>query len=327
MNMTNDTEKRSIHTIFGAGQVGRLLADELLARGIEVRIVRRGEPGPAKAGLTWLRGDVTDAEFARGAVEGAEVVYNCTNPAAYHRWDELLPPLYTAIADAAQHAGARLVTLDNVYMYGDQKGAPMTEVTEMGAETKKGALRARLYAELRARADRGDFHLTTGRAADFFGPEAVFGAVFSKRTYERLATSSAVEVLGDPDAVHSYSFIPDVARGLAILGTQPTEKGGVFHLPVSWQGTTAELLDLIAKELDQPRAKLRRLPSWFLKAAGTFVPLLAAVAEMTYQWESPFVLDDEKFRSTFGESATPVDEAVHATAVWIREELAREEAA
>jgi nucleoside-diphosphate-sugar epimerase len=324
--MTQTTEKPTIHTVFGAGQVGRRLADELLARGIEVRIVRRGEPGPAKPGLTWLRGDITDAAFAEGAAEGAEVVYNCTNPAAYHKWDQLLPPLYRAVADAAQHAGARLVTLDNVYMYGDRGGAPMTEGSEMSARTKKGMLRAELYAELRARADRGDFHLTTGRASDFFGPEASFGAIFSDRSYERLAAGKPVEVMGNPDFIHSYSFIPDVARGLAILGTQPTADGGIFHLPVSWQGTTRELLDGISAELGHPKAKVRRLPSWFLSAAGTFVPLLAAVAEMTYQWENDFVVDDSRFRETFGEAATPADDAVRTTAAWAKSRVVEEAA-
>ncbi len=322
--MTNENDTTRIHTIFGAGQVGRLLADELLAKGIEVRIVRRGEPGSAKAGLTWLRGDITDGDFAKRAAEGAEVVYNCTNPAAYHRWETLLPPLYRAVADAAQHAGARLVTLDNVYMYGDRKGAPMTEESEMSAETKKGRLRAKLYAELRARADRGDFHFTSGRASDFFGPEASLGAVFSERAYERLAEGKAVEVIGDPDVVHSYSYVPDVARGLAILGTEPTPEGGVFHLPVAWQGTTRALLDRVSEALGHGDAKIRKLPSWFLSGAGTFVPLLAAVAEMTYQWESDFIVDDARFRETFGVEATPVEEAVKQTAAWVK---AREEKA
>jgi nucleoside-diphosphate-sugar epimerase len=191
----------------------------------------------------------------------------------------------------------------------------------MTATTRKGALRAKLYAELRARADRGDFHLTTGRAADFFGPEAVFGAIFSTRSYERLAAGKPVEVMGDPDRIHSYSYIPDVARGLAILGTEPTPDGGIFHLPVSWQGTTRELLDLVARELGHPQTKIRQLPSWFLRAAGTFVPLLAAVAEMTYQWESDYILDDARFRETFGAAATSPNDAVRETVAWVRGSL------
>src|SRR5690349_24092104 len=50
-------------SIFGAGQVGRKLADELIRRGHHVRLVRRGSAGPGRPGLTWLSGDVTDAGF------------------------------------------------------------------------------------------------------------------------------------------------------------------------------------------------------------------------------------------------------------------------
>ena len=319
--MTNIDSR--IHTVFGAGQVGQRLAEVLLAAGHTVRLVRRGPAGEGRDGLTWLSGDITDAAFARSAAAGAEVIYNCTNPTAYHRWDALLPPLYAAVTDAAATSGARLVTLDNVYMYGDTDGAPMTEATPMDATTRKGALRARLHVELRARADRGDFHLTTGRASDFFGPGAALGAIFSNRSHDRLAADKAVEVLGDPDLVHSYSFIPDVARGLATLGTRPTPSGGVFHLPVAWQGSTRALLDRIAVALGHPRAKVRTIPSWFLRAGGTLVPLLAAVAEMTYQWERDFVLDDQRFTDTFGASPTVEAQAIAETAAWIEATVGR----
>ena len=36
----------------------------------------------------------------------------------------------------------------------------------------------------------------------------------------------------------------------------------------------------------------------------------ARKVEMAYQWERPFVIDDSRYRRTFGEGPTPVDEAV-----------------
>src|SRR5271165_6112972 len=104
-----------LHVIFGAGQIGTLLARELLARGVRVRLVRRGTAGTAAPGLEWARADVTDAAQADTAADGAAVVYDCTNPAQYHRWDELLPPLKRGVLGAAVRAGARLVVLDCLY--------------------------------------------------------------------------------------------------------------------------------------------------------------------------------------------------------------------
>src|SRR5215475_12619759 len=90
-----------LHVVLGAGQVGPLVARELVEQGFRVRLVRRGAPDPTLRGVEWLRGDLTDEAFATRACRGADVVYNCTNPAEYHRWDELLVPLARSIRTAA----------------------------------------------------------------------------------------------------------------------------------------------------------------------------------------------------------------------------------
>jgi hypothetical protein len=38
-----------------------------------------------------------------------------------------------------------------------------------------------------------------------------------------------------------------------------------------------------------------------------------ALAEMIYQWETPYRLDDSAFRAAFGVAATPMDRAVCET--------------
>ena len=157
------TRSPEIHTIFGAGQVGTYLAQELCSRGHSVRIVRRGPPGAAAPGLTWLRGDATDAAFADRACAGAEVVYNCTNPSNYYGWDEVLPPLFTGIQASATRVGSRLVVLDNLYMYGSADQARMHEGIVMQPVSKKGELRKRLAESLFEAHARGELSVTSGR--------------------------------------------------------------------------------------------------------------------------------------------------------------------
>ncbi len=53
--------QRELHVIFGAGQIGTRLAEEILARGHQVRMIRRGQPGRPIPGLEWRRADITDA--------------------------------------------------------------------------------------------------------------------------------------------------------------------------------------------------------------------------------------------------------------------------
>lgn len=305
---------KNLHTIIGAGQVGQRLARELLGLGFQVRLVRRSAPGPSAPGLSWLQGDVLDPAFMDRACRGAQVVYNTANPAEYHRWEALLPPLARAVREAAARAGARLVILDNLYMYGHTDEGVMRESTPMRPRNVMGELRKRLAEEAFEAHARGELRVTSGRASDYYGPGTVNAAVFLPRTMQRLAAGKAVEVIGNPDTRHSYSYLPDVARALAVLGTHPEADGRAWHLPSSWHGTTRDLLSRFADHHGQP-LKVRHIPRWVLQAAGFVMPLMRAVVSMNYQWDEDFILDDSDFRSTFAFVPTPVDETVRETAV------------
>lgn len=306
-----------LHVVFGAGQIGRRLAAELLDRGLRVRLVQRGGPRPARDGLAWHRADATDAAAAAEAARGAAVVYDCTNPAAYHRWDTLLLPLKRGVREAAARAGARLVVLDCLYLYGRPvPGAPFDEDTPVAPCSRKGELRALAARELLEAHARGDVRATCGRASDFFGPD-VPTALLGARFAARLLAGKPLEMGGDPDLPHGYSYAPDVARGLAALGLDPAADGRAWHLPLAWTGTTRALVEALAAALGRP-AGVRRVPDWVLRALGVVDPALGAAAEMTYQWKVPYVIDDRRFRAAFGVEPTAPERAVAETAAWIR---------
>lgn len=302
----------AIHTVLGAGQVGRKLAEELLAMGHEVRLVRRGAAGPARPGLEWFRGDITDAAFLDQACRGASVVYNCVNPPDYARWEGVLEPLFDGVLAAATRASARLVVLDCLYMIGRPETTPFDEHTPMRPCSEKGRMRARLVERLFAAHARGDLEVTSGRASDFFGPETPLSAVLSPQSMARIVAGKSAYALGDPDLPRSYSYTPDVARGLAVLGTRPEAVGRVWHLPVAAQQTTRVVLQHAFDAAGRPM-KLLRVPRWIFTVASPFSPWMAAAREMLYQWEVPYAMDDRRFRETFGLEPTPLAQAVEAT--------------
>lgn len=302
-----------LHVVLGAGQVGLRLAEKLLGDGRRVRIVRRGAPGAARPGLEWRQGDIADLTFVRGACEGAAVVYHTANPPQYHRWAELLPPLARGALEGARSSGAKLVVLDNVYMVGRPEKVPFDEDAPMRPCSRKGALRKRLVEQYLDAHARGEVRFTSGRAADFFGPGAGAMSGLGEHLARRLAARKPVEVFGDPDLPRSYSYIPDVVDGLAVLGARDESIGRIWHLPVAWNGTTRELVARIGRELGI-EAKVRPVPDFLLAIVGLFQPMLGAIREMTYQWKMPFLLDDRRFRTTFGVEPTPVDQAVREAA-------------
>ena len=126
-----------LHVVFGTGQVGLALADRLAGLGIAVRAVSRHRPATLADGVHWRAADATDLEAAADAAKGASVVYQCLN-APYTRWPELFPPLQRGALAAAEHAGAVLVTLENVYAYGPSGGKPMAEDLRWRPRRPKG---------------------------------------------------------------------------------------------------------------------------------------------------------------------------------------------
>ena len=296
---------KDLHLVLGAGQVGSLVAEQLLEQGHRVRVGKRSPGGDARFENVSL--DVRDADAVARAADGASVVYNCTNP-LYHQWSELLLPMVKGAAEGAAKAGARLVVLDNLYMYGDN--SRMHEAQPTSPVSKKGELRAQAGEWLLSRAEP----IAIGRAADFFGPKTP-NAMFGERVFQRALAGRAVEIFGDLDQPHSYAYTPDVARALVALGSRET--GGVWMLPVNPVETTRQLLDRYARALGVP-VNTRRIPKWVLRGAGVFAKQLGETVEMIYQWEHPYVVDDAKFRATFGFGATPWDEAIRATTDWAR---------
>jgi len=310
--MANAHDTREIHTVVGAGQIGRKVANLLLERGHQVRLVRRGPAGSPRPGLAWMRGDITDSAFADQACRGAAVVYNCANAADYHRWDGVLQPLFNGVRHAAGRAGARLVVLDNLYMVGRPESVPFDEDTPMRPCSDKGRLRAELVEQLFAAHARGDVRATCGRASDFFGPDSPLSVIASPRFFARLAAGKSAEVFGDPDLPRAYSYTPDVARGLVELGADERSLGRVWHLPVCHTGTTRELVTAFYRAAGkQPRMHV--VPRWMLRGVGLLSPTVRAALEMLYQWEIPYVPDDARFVAEYGVRATALAEAVATT--------------
>lgn len=296
----------ALHVVLGAGQIGSRLSKLLLAREHRVRVVARHQATSTTPRLDQVGGDMTDLAFAEQATRGAAVIYDCMNP-PYHLWPELLLPIARGALHGAAKTGAKLVALDCLYMYGAPDG-PISEDTPLAPCSKKGELRVKL-GELRMAAHaRGDARVTIGRASDFFGANLPF-SVWNDRFLRRIYAGKPGECVGDPDMPHSYTYVEDVARALVTLGERDEATGQIFHLPTNPAETTRELTRRLGRAIGMD-ADVRRLGSLTLRAIGLFSPMMREVVEMAYQWERSFVIDDSRFRRTFGEGPTPIDEAV-----------------
>jgi hypothetical protein len=102
-----------------------------------------------------------------------------------------------------------------------------------------------MTAELLAAADAGRARIAIGRASDFFGPGVTAGSTLGERVFGNALAGRRADFIGNPGLPHTYSYVPDIAAGLATLGTDARAVGQVWHLPGPATGTTRALLDLL----------------------------------------------------------------------------------
>lgn len=298
-----------LHVVLGAGQVGPLLAGKLAALGHEVRIVSRRRPEAVPDRVRWAGADLSDVRAAREAVAGATCVYHCANPMRYDQWDVLLPPLSQAIIAAVSGSGARLVMLDNLYMYGAPASGVIDDSTPIAPESKKGELRAVIAERFKEAQQRGDFALSTLRAPDFFGAFTGRSTTFNPLFFKALAAGAITPVLGDPDLPHSHAYVSDVAHALSLLGTRPSPETKPWLGPVTWPGSVRGLIEVFTR-ISGRSVRPFRMPAWIWPLIGLFEPEARGVPEMLHQWRAAYTLDDSRFRNAFNYTATPIEQVV-----------------
>jgi nucleoside-diphosphate-sugar epimerase len=304
------------HVVFGTGAIGMALMRALQRRGEGVRMVNRsGRLAAAAAGTAMaevVAGDARDPAFTTRVAAGARVVYQVLNP-PYHQWVAEFPRLQAGVLGAAESAGARLVSMENVYMYGRPAGRPFTEDRPNAAHTVKGKLRGRMADELLAAHAAGRVQVAIGRASDYFGPGGGAQSNLGDRVFPAALAGKTAQVLGDPDQPHTYTYTPDIGEALAVLGEHPEAPGEVWHLPNAEARTTRQIVETIYTLAGQPRTKLRSTPTLLLRALGLVNPTVRELVEMQYEFEEPFIVDSSKIQARLGVAATPLDQALART--------------
>ncbi len=170
----DDAEK--VHVVVGAsGGTGSALVRELVGRGRRVRAVNRSGRLTAPAGVEVVAGDATDPVRMREVCRDAGVVYNAVN-VPFTQWRDRFPAAVDGVLAGARAAGARLVFVDDTWMYGRVR-APMTEDLPYRPVSDKGVLRAWLAERVLAAHARGHVRTVIGRAPELYGPavESVLG--------------------------------------------------------------------------------------------------------------------------------------------------------
>ena len=216
----------SNHVVLGAGPVGRAIVQSLVSRQIDVTVVSRS--GTGVPGARSIAASVLDTDRLKEIVAGADAVYQASQP-EYHRWPEEFPAMQDSIVRAVRDSGAVLVAVENLYGYGPVKG-PMSESLPLVATGRKGKVRSDMWRALETESKAGRLKVTAGRASDFFGPYAE-GSAVGDRFFLPLIAGKKAEVMGNPDALHSYTYVKDFGEALVRLALDERSLGRAWHVP------------------------------------------------------------------------------------------------
>ncbi|MFI1280128.1 NAD-dependent epimerase/dehydratase family protein [Streptomyces sp. NPDC020858] len=306
----------SLHIVVGFGPAGAATARLLAEQGHAVRVVTRSGGAP-EPGIEHVACDAADSERLTEAARGAAAIHGCAAP-PYHHWASAWPPLAASLCAAAEATGAVLVMLGNLYGYGPVDG-PLTEALPLAATGPKGRVRAAVWEQARQLHEQGRIRAVELRASDFFGPGVTDGGHLAARVVPRLLRGKSVSTLGDPDAPHSWTYLPDVARALVEAAGEERAWGRPWHVPTERPLSVREMVGRLAAQAGTGPVAVRRIPSAVVGVGSLFSPLLRELKEVRYQFDRPFVVDSRACEAALAFRATPVDEQVKATLDWWRE--------
>ena len=315
------TASSELHVVYGTGPVGTAVVETLLEQGKRVRVVTRsGARKHLAPSVEAVRGDATNPADARRACEGASHVYNCTNPTDYHRWPEQFPPLQRGVLEGAAANGAKLIVMENLYMYGPHGGVPMTETMPMNGHGSRSSTRVQMTEELFAAHRSGKVRVASVRAADLFGPH-VTESLVGARLFEPVLAGKPAQLFANLDLPHTVSYIGDVGRAMVTVGAHDAALGQAWHAPNAPTVTLRAFVRLLGQEAGiEPHisALARPVVRALLPLVGLFVPPIRGIAENMYISYEPYIVDHSAYAGTFGDHATPLAEAIRATVQWYR---------
>lgn len=302
------------HLVIGAGPVGSTVALQLAARGDHVRLLTRSGSGPEHPAVERVHGDAGDLDTVARAAAGTRAVFDCMHGSRYAAatWRAELPAAEQAVLGAAGRAGAVVVFPESLYAYGHVTG-PMTEDTPREADFGKPAVRAEL---LRAR-DASPTPTVSVAASDFYGPE-VRNAHAGERMVPTILAGKTMRVLGDPDASHSWTYVPDLAAAMIRAADDDALWNSFLLAPTAAPLSQRELVRLCADVAGVQAPKVARIPSRLLRAAGMVHGDSREFAEMLYQFDRPFVMDSTASEKRLGLAPTPLQTGMRAAVDWWR---------
>jgi nucleoside-diphosphate-sugar epimerase len=298
-----------MHTILGAGgAVANALTRELSNHNEIIRLVSRKPINPTAKNITWKKADLLNYKELLEACKDSSVIYLCAGLVYdVDIWKQQWPVIIQNVINLAKETKARLIFFDNVYMYGLVNG-PMTEDTPYNPSSEKGKVRVGIANKLMAEVKAGNIRASIARGADFYGTENM-NASFDMMLLDKYAKNQTAQWVGNPNTLHNFSYIPDMGKGMYLLGQNPDSDNQIWHMPTAHAVPGKQLIELAAS-IYGVKPKYFAVNKFMLWVFGLFNKTVMGVVEMFYQYDHDYIFDSSKFEKAFNFKPTSYEDGI-----------------
>ena len=201
---------------------------------------------------------------------------------------------------------------ESLYSYGPTDG-PITEDLPRRATTGKLGVRTELLAQREA----STTPTVSVAASDFYGP-LVRNAHAGERLVPTVLAGRTMRVMGSLDQPHSFTYVPDLAAAMIRAAATPDLWDSFLHAPTAPPVTQRELVEQVAAAAGVPVPRMSAIPAGVLRALGVVSRETRELAETSYMFTRPFVLDSGASQERLGLAPTPLATGVKETVEWWR---------
>ncbi|MDP9077228.1 MAG: NAD-dependent epimerase/dehydratase family protein [Bacteroidota bacterium] len=298
-----------MHTILGAGgAVANALTRELENINETIRLVSRKPIKSDNKNVSWKKADLLNYAELLEASKGSSVIY-LTAGLVYDKkiWAEQWPVIMQNFINLGKETGARLIFFDNVYMYGLVDG-PMKEETPYKPCSIKGGIRAKIANMLMNEVKAGTIRASIARGADFYGTDNMNSFV-DMMVLDKYAKGETAQWIGNSNKLHNFSYIPDMGKGMFLLGQHPESDNQIWHMPTAPAITGKQFIELTARVYGV-KPKFFTVKKFMLWIFGLFQKVVMGTVEMYYQYDHDYIFNSDKFEKAFNMKPTNYEDGL-----------------
>jgi len=310
-----------IAVLGGSGSVGFGVVNALIDKKYQPKVMVRDInqfkslfddeiPGP----ITAIQGDLDSNHAIAKVCEYADTIFICFNT-DYRYWSDKMTAWVSKIGDLAANLQAKVIFPTNMYNFGTTTASPINEEEEQNATTQLGKLRIAIEQKLVKSALTGSI-VSLVRLPRLFGP-ASFDYLIEPLFYAASQNKSCTWY-GDLNNPMDLMYNMDAGKILVNVAESHHANDAMLHVS-GYSNLNPEkfINEIYTESKSTVSIPTKLMKSWKIAFKSIINTNFDLFSEVLYQFNSPYLLDDTKYKQLIGEiQRTPLIEAIKKTIEW-----------